>query len=613
MWTLEYFGPGGTVEKPFPALGTPAGWGISGECPFEFFGPAKSAVHLITSDGFDAAFQFAWGSKIIIRRDRAYAAVGGFSGGSIWFQGFVSQPARTVRGARQNHQYTLYNWVDWAERIGFRQPCRVRDGGTTAAPTYRIEYSDEVCLGETLNEERQDVAEQITEILTSMNQRFNPTRWRSHGGAVDAGRDLVQIGTIGVAGVPMPRNPVRSIVCFEALRECLRQVPDAVLSTDYTTQPPTVNVTREADMAAATLVLPTEDVTSVIPGLVMKPRYDRQLNGVLIAYKMPGQISLSTGGSINTLQYVFDKFPAGADPDDPLVMSYIIELAGARASRTIVTVRTAEVLADHPDQATRLDWWKAQDDRLQSARLVPSTLEVDPASVTVVDQNGDAISLFDYPYQLLPDAGAPVPGMGVNCVQATITAKASWHRYLAGVNVIGDKEEQQQIHARLTLCDLDTGGVRKTYSFTTIEETGESAPTGLAEYLYNAFKDLLHTGDIETVGQDIRGDIAVGMKLNIQTPGNLFSNNLIQSVTGEITRGVLKAEVGPPGVLGLSDIIEQLRVVRSIQNWKLPTGRSTGDPGGAASTSLSDTAARENTIPGFGEPSLNTVSATYTP
>ena len=613
MWTLQYFGPGGTVEKPFPLLGTPAGWGISGECPFEFYGAAKSAVHLVTTDDFDDAFRFAYNARVIIRRDRVYAG-GAYSGGTIWFQGYVAQPSRSARGAKQNHSYTLYNWVHWAERIGFRQPYKTRKNPfNPAAPTYNVDYSDEVCLGENPAEGRQDVAEQIIEILESMNQRHNPTRRRSYGGAVDAAQDLVQIGAIGVAGVPMPRAPMRCVKCFEALRECLRQVPDAVLWTDYTTTPPTVNVTRVGAMNAATLTLPTNDVTSVIPGLALKPRHDRQLNGFLIAYKSVQKITLSTGGEINTLVWIYDKFPANCDADDPLVESYVIDLAGRQFSRTVVNCRTLPVNAGHADPATRLAWWQGQDDRLNSPRIVPGTLAIDAASLTVLDGDGNAIDLADYPYQLTPDSGVPVPDMGVSTVQAVVTAKASWHRYLDTVDVIADKEERQQIHARITLCDLNTGGGWQELTATTLLETGEAAPIGLAEYLYNAFKDLQHQGEIETVGQDIRGDVAVGMKLNIETPGSVFADNLVQSVTGEIFHGVLKAEVGPPGVLGLSDLIEQLRTVRHIANWKLPTGRSSGTGAGGSSLTLPSVAARENTIPGFGEPSLHTTAADFVP
>lgn len=606
MWTIESITGGASLEKPFSTIGALAGWGIAMNCPFEFNADTKSAVHLLTTSAFDDAFRFAYNAEIVIRRDRTYAD-GIFSGGTIWFRGFAAQPGRTVDGARQHHQFTIYNWVSWAERIGFRQPWRFRSGGTYTAPEYVVSYTSEVVLGENLDEGPLDIAAQLTEIFTSLNQRHNPTRWRSYGGAVDASRDLVQIGSIAGAGVPLPRTPATGIMCSEAINTCLKQLPDAILWTDYTTTPPTVNVTALADMPTVTLVLPTNDVTQICRGLHLKPRYDRQLNGVLITYKLPVELD----GLTFTGQYV-DKFPLTCDVDDPLVMDYQITLGSARVATERTTVKTRVVNAAHLTDATRIAWWQSVDDRLNDDRIVPGSLAIDAASVVVLDENGDEVDLATLPYQLTPEYGVPLAAQNVTTKQVTISANATWKRYHQNAD-IEIAIERQWLHARLTVCDLNTGGVAENFSAAHTLEAGEVAPTGLAEYLYNAFTTLQHEGTINLVGQEVRGDLRLGMKLTIQTPGGNYASNLIQSISGDITHGAMDVTIGPPGVLGLSDLIEQIRSVRYLQGWKLPSGRSNGGASGAASVTLPNRSARENTIPGHRQPSQHSVCGDYTP
>ncbi|HEV2694224.1 MAG TPA: hypothetical protein VG347_15125 [Verrucomicrobiae bacterium] len=602
MWTLQYFGPGGTVEKRISAAPNIPSWGLLGTCPFQFHNTSKSSLDLVTGDDFDNALVFGFRMPVTIWRERTFAG-GNFGAGSIWFQGFISEPNREAPDAKQNHRYTVFNWIWRAENIGFRQPWSFKSGGTYAAPNFVTQYSDEVVLGETQNEFAQDAGAQIREILTSMNQRYNPTRWRSFAGAVDVSKDLVKIGSIGI-NVAMPPTPAKCISCYEALRECMKWAPDAVLWTDYTTSPVTVNVTKLADMGSASVTLPGADANNKFPGIALKPCYDRQLNGVIIQYKMP----VSVGGT-TFLGLAFDQYPPICDPDDPDVISFLVQLAGSKVNVSRTTVTTTIVNAAAGDNATRLGWWQQRDDRLKNVNL--SNLIIDPTSVVCTDYfTGAFVDFSALPFQLIASSGGPLPGMGVITRDVTITATASWTRVDPSTNAPVETVVEN-IHVRLTICNLDTGGVSQSYRVETDAELGEVAPVGLAQNYYVAVADLQYEGVLNTKGKEIRGDLTLGEKLTIITPRGNYANNIIQSLSGNLMNGVLDVQIGPPTVMGPADRIEQMRAARYIRGNELPSGRSNGGATGSSTVDMTSAGGKENTVPGHKLPSLHAVVGNY--
>lgn len=239
-WTLEYAG----VEK------TLAAWGIVDDLPFEFSSQAKSLVDIITTDDFDDAFQFAYSSKIIIRRDRTGSGVT-WDGGTRWFQGYVALPRRLAGGGRQNHRYTVYDWFWLAERTPLR---RIRKSYTGSLVVFAELPPTEVVLFENRDEDPIDTQVQFLELLTLLNECWNPTR-RGATSGISPALDVVIDGDIG-PGLQVPRYPVRDIMISEAMQQVLAWTQDAVIETDYDSSIPIVSVRRVATMPTEIVTIP---------------------------------------------------------------------------------------------------------------------------------------------------------------------------------------------------------------------------------------------------------------------------------------------------------------------------------------------------------------------
>lgn len=239
-WTLEYAG----IEK------TLAAWGIVDDLPFEFNSQAKSLVDIITTDDFDDAFQFAYSASVIIRRDRTGSGVS-WSGGARWFQGYVAQPRRLASGNRQNHRHTLYDWWWLAERTAMR---RIRKSYTGSVTVFAQLPPTEVVLFENQLEQPIDSRVQFLELLTTLNECWNPTRRGATSGQNPA-LDVVTDGDIETE-LQVPRYPIRDLMISECMQQVLAWTQDAVIETDYDADVPIVSVRRVLNMPSEVVNVP---------------------------------------------------------------------------------------------------------------------------------------------------------------------------------------------------------------------------------------------------------------------------------------------------------------------------------------------------------------------
>jgi hypothetical protein len=568
MWTLEYDG----VEKLF------RDWKIEASCPFEFASQTADTLSITTPEDFDAPMQLAPDGKVIVRRDRNVVG-SSFTGGKIFFQGYVAQPSRSQEGIKHNHAYTIIGPWGILEECQLQQSRNIFNGFSipgdpTSDPTFRTVWDSELTLGEAQDESPLNSGQQIVQLLNWANECWNPTR-RGASSGVDATQDLLQIGTIGVA-VPVPKYPLRDLRVAEAIRQMLRWSQDAIAWFDYSTAPPTLHIKKCDTLPTVTMFADADGFAN----MRLKPRYDRQIPGVIIRYKATQQVDGATWTDVVT-----DKYPASVNEYEPRASVHTIELAG---SNTITHEAKLECELCEPLSAA---WWKKREPTLQDTAIRADSLTVHADSVKVLDKQGNPVSLATYPNRLVDGNVASwvrYNGNPVTVIHVTISAAVSYTKVNAGRKVETVPRKAVSVQAQLT------NAVSGTYTSTEFTQ-GESVPVGLAQAIYDGFAQLQYEGKPTLLAKDVP-DLAMGTTLTIETPNETFANILVQGISGDLATGTISPLLGPPGHIGLSDMIELLRVNRRRLVISLPSRRSTGKPQSSGSTvSLGEKTPKDNT------------------
>jgi hypothetical protein len=574
MWTLVYSG----TEK---ALGD---WGLCADFAVELVNKGRDSVTMRSTEPFDGgAPQFAWGSAVTVYRDRTLTG-SAWGGGSIFFQGYVGDTKRLDVNGRQNIQYSFYGTWWLLERLIFQQQRQVFNGWVTpgvptSGATLTPINTPEVFLGQTLEETYQTNGAEITEILNWVNECYNPTKQGATSGRNNA-QDVVAIGTIDPT-VNFPVTRANSIFCSEAVTSVLRWSPDCVCWFDYTTTPPTFNCRALANLSAATIEITADQERQV----ELAPRYERQLAGVYIEYKLT-----NTFNGVAWTQFYNDIYPGTINQYTPNCSRHFVELDGSKVARTSVAVLVTPVAGAVSDTASdRLAWWLGIDQTLNDPQIDPASIAVGVA--TVLDANGNPVNLEAYPNVLAK--GQLSTWMAVQWVDCTVTADVSFVRY-ADPTIRLQKNAvvtTRQLSHRVTL----TNAISQTYYTTTYYDPGEAVPTGVAQAVYASLSTLQYSGRVDFVAGQVQSGVSVGNLLTLEGPTNTYSNLLVQSVRAVPHLGLLTVTYAPSARLDAPELIELARASRWRIIYNMPTGRSTGQAAETDVVGLGSATAKENT------------------
>jgi hypothetical protein len=596
MWTLSY----NNTELPL------ASWGLAADLTGEFVNKGRDTVTAISTEPFDAASaQFAWGKKVVIWRDRAFDGTS-YSGGTIWFQGYVGELKRITRGGNQAIGYLFYGPWWLLERLQFKQSRQVFNGWTTpndprTAPTFRTVFLSESFLGEDPAELFWTNGQQICEILNFANECYNPTKRGATAGR-DNLQDILQIGSIDPS-VIFPKTRANTVFCSEAIVQVLRWSPTVVGWWDYTTSPPTLHFRDQANLATVAINISSDQEKQI----QLAPRYDRQLAGVLICYKQ-----VNTYNGVPWPAVYIDKYPDTITDYTPNVSTHTIDLAGMKVSKVQSNVSVLPLAAAFSASASdRVAFWLAADTTLQDPKIDPASIAVD-VPVSVLDKKGNPVNIAAYPNVLLAGSGPLASWMpGVQWVEAAVHAHCSFQRYADDAH----KQPAATVTKRLISHRVVlTNAVTALYQGYSHIETGEQVPPlypaagSLAFEVYQGLSQLQYGGTIAWVNDSLRSDAALGRKLTLQGPNNTYSGLLAQSVRARPHFGELTVEFGPGARLDAPELIELARATRWRYTYNMPSGRGTGVAAPAAHVDLGAATARENTAHGLGNYSLWGVS-----
>lgn len=550
-WTLEYNSTTKTLAQ----------WGFSADFSLDRFNQAPDVLRASIPGSAAVAPVFDYAEEVIVRNPA----------GAVWFRGKVRSQSLTGTGAEERVQYEFAGpWWD-LERLVFQQSWETFTGYTTPGdsstpPTFDTVYSSELFLGQKANGDKQHSGEQIEEII-------------DHA-ATNCGL-AIQAGTIDPEA-DIPIYNTRDITCAEGIIQMLRWTPDTVTWFDYTTTPPTLHARQLANLATATVTLSTDKLRQ----LALVPRYDLQLGAVVIRYK-----KLNDDDGVIWLVQETDAYPPGATGLELDASVHTIELGGARTTRVTAEITTATVDAQHGTESNRIAWWKKKDKLLNDPGIDGSTLHI--TSATVKDEGGSTVSLSSFPEELLNGQIADWMEFGQEYV--TVEATATFDRFTDDTFVVPVEEGATRT---LTVRIVVTDGTTGTYGAVNTFEEAEATPVDLAETIYNATQDLRWDGTLALVGDEVPSGLHPGKKVTVVGGLAGWTNMMVQQTTEEPHLGRVTVRLGAPAQLGVSDLVELLRVNRYRLIYNRPSQRQSAVPGDSQ-VDLGADLPRENTSSGM--------------
>ncbi len=587
MFTLQHSG----IEKSL------ADWGLATDLQLQRASQSVDTCTISAPGLMDAALLFAYGDAIIIRRDRTGSGTT-WSGGSIWFQGKATTPQRTGNGSAERLRYRFHGpWWD-LQRIVLQQVWHNYYGIVSApAGTEGVDWSKATVNGVVTYFTLQRTSELflgITHAGTLLNSGAQITE--AANWAITCGANL-QLGVIDPA-VNFVTYNCRDITVGEVILQMLRWSPDAVTWFDYTTTPPTLNVRKLANLATVTVTPPADKVRE----LALVPRSDLQLPAVVIRFKSATNVDGDSWVSIVT-----QKYPGGATGLELGASVHTIELTGQSLTRTKSSVTLATVAAQSATEADRIAWWAEKLELLKDVKVAAASRHITVA--TVKDAAGNTVNLADYPRELLD--GSLADWTGYNEKSVTVEAVATYDLYLDDAHLnLCQRARQKIINVRIKVTNAPvTEGDGATGKYSTVSSftAAEPVPSGLAQSVYESLAVLQYEGSLSLVGSEVPTGLALGKKLTIAGLDIAISNQLIQQVTEEPHLGRISVSIGPPAHLGITDLIELLRVnrYRTAVSW---SPRTTGQAGNGGEVDLGKNGPRENTVAGHGEAQMQTVN-----
>ena len=338
-------------------------------------------------------------------------------GGTPFFCGRLHQVPRKGSGSAESIDYQLLDALHDFERNVYQQQWNVITGvDENGNPTTAAQYRSECILGMDLSGAALTNGQVIHQIV----------QW-----AISVGANC-QLGTIGVSA-PVPFDEVTDLPCAECIRKMLRWSPDAVAWLDYSTTPPTFNVTPRASCIATLIPFlgPVESIDIkalrdlLPPSVVIRNLQENKVDGTPAVAVIP------------------DVWPPGATGTEFGALVQSVRLAGSNSTYQKQPVVSTPIPTDNsanadsgdgdsggPADDPTITWWRRKVAWLQqfsADRLAITNVYgiVDPGQL---DPGGDGSPLDDditlYPNELI--SGSVASWMGCTVGATTWSALVTY-------------------------------------------------------------------------------------------------------------------------------------------------------------------------------------------
>jgi hypothetical protein len=436
----------------------------------------------------------------------AFESVRIFRDGNPWFSGIITglPAAGTAAGEGQNYVVSGPWW--YLENTIYQQAWNVVADPSSGESTLETTWKSHLILGQNVSGGTLTLRQQLVDILDY---------------AIAAGAPMdYQLAESGL-DFQFPMDECRDLGCAEALQRVLRWAPSFRLWFDYSEEIPVLHCTGCAGGTPWNLSL-----SDGVESLAVAPQHGLQLVGVAVKYE---RIHRSNGHVWRTLEV--DRYPQNISETQPRVLVLTVELAGSRSQHISqkITARTVD--------ASSARWWKLH---------LPALANIPDEDLEILS-HGRSSTL---PRELVD--GCIADWMAVEAETDVVRATVA---YAAGGAII----TSQEVAVRLVATDATT----RTYGHLASFDGGEDSPVGLAQSLHEGFSSCPYAGSLRLVDPEVR-DISMGSPLNIaggQTAWATMGAE-IQECVEEVDTGTVRLRFGPPGHLGLQQLVQLTRMNR---------------------------------------------------
>lgn len=513
-----------------------------------------------------------------------------------WFAGIVTKPMPGATGREESVSYEVANPWYILEKTIFQQQW-VTSASGAASGTVTTTRSNTI-LGQSLNGIKMDSGKVLKEVLLYAQYAFQmlpfPDTVNDVTGlpAAPASPGPYIIGAI-TPSITVPYTQLRDRSCADVIRLMMKYSPDAVVSWDYTTMPPTLNIQQRGVLAQSAGPGGSCRTISVLNGLTVDtfkptPRYDLKVPVVVVKWEQKNDEDGTTFDSLLVESY--PPPPAGIDQgvweSQPFALVQTIDLVGGNSTTQKAEMKVVERPTD-PSSQVALPWALSKQPNLKATKGIPYVdvgaplYDTDNMAVAFIgvtidpndplndkDKNPNNITLPNCPELVNELVSKSFPPWLQDAPNALDVAKViiEVHLKYTGTDAATQALFWQDPTDASNVLTATTGGVyifrygcsitnadTQTYSQLTSWSAGEPAPTGYAKALHEAL-DQLHFQGTATITEDECSDLLpTGCVFNTSdgNPDWHTMNALVTSVDEDIDRGTTVVRFGPPPYLSL--------------------------------------------------------------
>jgi hypothetical protein len=588
VWTITYDSGNGPVEQ------SAAAWGLTAQPRIRTRdrSPTEISFRLAGADPA-GAIPFPFKSKIVIKQNRVFAG-GAWSGSGYTFTGYQTTQPGDVDGKSRGITLVFKDAIWLMQNTTFQQLWNI--ASTPTSPDWISRCVLFMDINSWVPNVYQSVQWQITQIIAY---------------AAQCGI-AIQAGTIDYSGWFLNYYHCRALSIWDALLKCLEPIASAKVWVDGSTATPTLNVRTRSNIAAMAtpagtgpgpVTLPYEGVDALgrqhHSSHGFTPRYDLIPPQVVLQYQINNTYNGKPAPS-----WTNDVWPpsvgGSADGQMPFALVCPIDLTGAAVTSETGTLDCEPLACVGGSHAAKRAWWTSkrggEQDKLSDyrARFGSNTL----ADATVVDDNGNAIDLTQYPNRIVKGtyhAWMKSGATQVNAIRAHIKVNTQFTEYdVAGSTPaetdtngnVTRKANSHDLHCHVTLTNAPAG----VTGFTGQQLTAY-AETPVANLAQNIFSDraiLDYDGTHEIIDPGLKNGAMLTQPLsqiighwNVLnfSGGNaawLTANMTISGTEIDLVTNHIRIEVGPSKHLQPQDWSSILQFFRYRRLYMASSVRATG-------------------------------------
>lgn len=488
-----------------------------------------------------------------------------YRNGVGWFQGVCTTTPRVADSASEGIDYTVAGPWWYLENTTFMQSYQIFDGyDTSATPpeaNYKTQYSPRVVLF-TNGGEGISSSNVLSELVTYA---------RTCGISIALG-DLPRSTVIPWA------SQFQDNTIAQLIQTVLRWHPDVIVWWNYSGATPRINFTSRSAS-----VVYNHNLNGDTTNINITPRYDLKPSVVALHYQ-----STNSNDGVPYKTYTTDAYPSNGNLTAPGAINISIDLRGQNVSRQYQSVRTRSL----PDDSTSANsiaqrvFWRRHFPRLADKpfneatsftiedyqkKLAIETDTEDPEDPLLeggrkLKQSSDA---DDYQNELLD--GSLDDWMNCSATELVVSARVYCNPTVFASLSADDKAlfpsgSGSKRYGLLSVTITGTDAVTKNYSRISNYTEGETVPSGLAQRFYQSLSKLQYEGSLTITGDEVEAASIMGRVLNMSNGRSEWSSMraVIQGVSYSYADGSTSINFGPAEQLAPQDIIEQLRLSRTI-------------------------------------------------